>query len=231
MQLPMRTAFMRNLTILLTGCLAVILAGCAARTSLEPAGRGVWKANAGFGGPMVYAFDTYVPIPYLAAGASYGADDRLDVNGTLHLLSLAYGIVGLEPGVTWYPVLNSGAVPTIGISPRILMFASIRGDVEERFRFYPVVSASGAWRVGDGLLYTGFDLTLPLSRPDYDDDAATAILSPLLGYRWSIGETMGLYTELKWHGANVRTNQLAAEYVHPFGNGAIAPFIAVDWKW
>jgi hypothetical protein len=126
--------------------------------------------------------------------------------------------------------MNDGGVPTVGINPRLLMFASVKGGVDDRVRVYPVLSSSAAWRVGSGLLYTGFDLALPLTRSDYDREAEAAIFSPLLGYRWSLGESVGLFTELKWHGANIRSNQLAAEYVHPFGNGALAPFIALDWS-
>jgi hypothetical protein len=208
--------------------LVALIAGCAARTNIEPAGKGRLRANGGFGGPIVAAFGTHIPIPYFSGGASYGLNDRLDLDGQLHLLSLAYSIAGLDAGATWYPVLNDGATPTIGLSGRLMMLASFKSGVDERFRAYPIVGSSAAWRVGSGLLYGGFDMAVPLSQQDYDTAGAPVIFSPLVGYRWNLGSSLRLYTEVKWQGANVRTDQLAPEYLHPFGNGAIAPFVALS---
>lgn len=224
---PSRTT--ARLAPLLIAAAMLAIAGCAATTSIEPVGEGRIRANAGFGGPIVAAFGTHPPIPYLSAGGSYGLDDRLDLDGQLHLLSLAYSIAGLDAGATWYPLLNSGWAPTVGISGRLMMLASLKGGVEDRFRVYPIVGSTAAWRLGSGMLYTGFNMAVPFTSPDYDTASAPVIFSPLVGYRWRLGESTHLFTEIKWHGANVRTDQLAAEYLHPFGNGAIAPFIAITW--
>jgi hypothetical protein len=207
--------------------LCMLLAGCAARTTLEPVGKGQLAASASLGGPLVAAFGTRPPIPNLALGARYGLGDRIDLDGNLHLLPLLYSLAGLDLGVTWYPLLNDGAVPTIGIQPRVMAFASFKSGVDDRFRAYPAISSSAAWKLGSGLIYTGFDFVVPVSQPDYDNDPPRVIFSPLVGYRWNIWNGFRLYTELKWMGANVRTDA-TAEYVHPGGYGAIAPFIAID---
>lgn len=216
-------------TLLVTASASLFIAGCAATTSIEPLGEGKLRANAGFGGPIVAAFGTHIPIPYFSAGASYGLDDRLDVDGQLHLLSLAYEIAGLDAGVTWYPLIDGGGAPTVGLSGRLMMLVSLKEGVDDRFRAYPIFGATAAWRVGSNRLYAGFNMALPLTSPDYDTAAAHVIFSPLVGYRWKVGESAYLFTEVKWHGANVRTDQLAPEYIHPFGNGAIAPFVALTW--
>jgi hypothetical protein len=209
---------------------AVLGAGCAARTNIEPVGTGRVRANAGVGGPIVAAFGTHIPIPYFSAGASYGAASDLDIDGQLHLLSIAYSVAGLDAGATWYPLANDGATPTLGVSGRLMMLASFKGGVSDRFRAYPIVGSTAAWRLGSGMLYTGLDMAIPLSSADYDTAAAAVIVSPLVGYRWRLGESLRLYTELKWQGVNVRTDQLAPEYVHPFGNGAITPFVGFSWE-
>ena len=109
------------------------------------------------------------------------------------------------------------------------LFASVKSGVDDRFRLLPSLTSSAAWEAGPGKVYAGFDLAIPLTRPAYDTAAAPLIFSPLAGYRWDLGSRSHLFVELKWQGANVRTDQLAAEYVHPGGHGAITPFVAYAW--
>ena len=206
-----------------------VIAGCAAHTAIEPVGEGRLRGNAGLGGPIVAAFGTHVPIPYLYVGGDYGLSDRLDLDGGLHLLSLAYGVAGLDLGATWYPLINDGPLPTLGVGGRMTLFASVKSGVDDRFRLLPSLTSSAAWEAGPGKVYAGFDLAIPLTRPAYDTAAAPLIFSPLAGYRWDLGSRSHLFVELKWQGANVRTDQLAAEYVHPGGHGAITPFVAYAW--
>ncbi len=206
----------------------LLLTGCAAHVSLEPTGKGNYAANLSVGGPVVEAFDTRIPVPYAAAGLQYGLSDRVDLTGSLHLLPLFYKLSGFDVGAAWFPVLNEGLVPTVGIQPRLLSFVSLKADVPERWKVYPVVSGSAAWKAGGGLLYAGADIAVPLSRSDYDDDAAAVLFSPFLGYRWEIGERLSLFTELKWQGANVRSDQLAVEYLPIGGNGAVSTLFSIQ---
>src|SRR6185295_1571109 len=78
----------------------VALSGCAAHTSLVPVGAGRMVPNVGFGGPIVAAFGAYVPIPYVTVGADYGVSSRINLNGTLHVLPLAYRVAGVDAGFT-----------------------------------------------------------------------------------------------------------------------------------
>jgi hypothetical protein len=210
--------------------LLAFLAGCAARTTIEPVGADNLRLNASLGGPLVSAFGTYPPIPNLTAGATYGISDRIDANGTVYLLPLLYSLAGFDVGVAWYPLLNDGPTPTLSIQPRLMSFTSFKSGVDDRFRIYPVVSTSAAWKLGAGMIYAGTDVTIPVSQPDYDRDPAPVIISPMIGYRWNIWGEARLYTELKWHGVNVRTNA-TVEYINPGGYGALSPFIGVDIPW
>lgn len=202
--------------------------GCAAHTALAPLPVGRLSPHASVGGPVVAAFGTRVPIPYLTAGADYGLAPRLVVSGNVHLLSLAYGVTGADGGVAWFPWKGTGAFPTLGVEARATAFASLRGQVGRRMIAYPVFSVSSAWELSSGLLYTGAHLAGPLPRPEYDPAAARFLVSPLVGYRWALGSRYALLTELKWHGVNVRTDQVAVSYLHPFGRGALAPMVALS---
>ncbi len=199
--------------------------GCAAHTSLAPVGAGRLVPNLGLGGPIVAAFGTHVPIPYVTAGADYGLGPRLNFTGDLHLLPLAYQVVGLDAGVTWFPLAASGGRPTVGIQPRVFAFASIKSGVSRRALFYPVTSISAAW-LGSGL-YVGSDIAGPLPKPDYDAEAPSFLVSPFVGRRWKVGGFF-LVTEVKWQAANVRSDQMAIEYIHVGGHGGLTPLISLQ---
>ncbi|HEX2869320.1 MAG TPA: hypothetical protein VHO03_19915 [Ignavibacteriales bacterium] len=208
--------------------LLLLFAGCAAHTNIEPLGRGNMNANLSLGGPVVAAFNTHIPIPYATLGAAYGLKDDINIDASFHLTSLPYRILGMDLGAAYFPVVNNGFIPTVGIHPGVLAFFSMKPDVESRMRLYPSGSASAAWHLGSDMVYSGFDYTLPLTTPDYDTDAPRFVLSPFLGYRTDLGKDFRLTTELKWQGANVRTNQLAADYTKLGGHGAVAILFVIE---
>jgi len=206
----------------------LLLIGCAAHTNLAPLGLGRLAPNIGIGGPIVEAFGTHVPIPYLLAGADYGVSGSVNANAAVHLLPLAYGIAGFDAGAAWFPLRNDGWKPTVGLGPRIFLFASLKRDVESRFFLYPAFSASASWRTGPGLLYMGGDLAVPLSRPEYDEEAEPVIFSPFAGFQWNIGGRFALFTEIKWNGANIETDRLAAKFTAVGNKGAVTPLVSIQ---
>jgi len=48
----------------------LILFGCAAQTNFDPVGRGNLNGNFSIGGPIISAFGTRIPVPYLTIGAN-----------------------------------------------------------------------------------------------------------------------------------------------------------------
>lgn len=211
----------------LLAVLVVLLPACAARTTIEPIGKGATSYNVSVGGPMVASFGTYLPIPNVTAGATHGLTDNIDVGGSLYILPLFYQLIGFDVGATWYPIVDSNAL-TIAVQPRLMLFASFKESVSERLRVYPAVSASAAWRRGRDRAYAGFDAAIPISAPDYDPDPPPLVLSPFVGYRWALGASSRLITEIKWVGINVRTDA-TTDYVNPLGHGGLAPFIGYEF--
>jgi len=214
--------------ILLQLIFFILLIGCAAHTNLEPLGKGNIDASVSFGGPFIPLAETKIPTPYLVSGVNYGLTENINIDGSLHITSLFYQIAGFDFGATWFPVINEGLIPTWGIQPRFLFLSSFKSDVDSRFRIYPLISNSVAWKWGDGLIYTGLDFTIPLTKPDFDDEAEDIIFSPFLGYRWELGKKLRLLTELKWHGANIQGNQLAVEYITIGGYGGVSLMLTLE---
>jgi len=217
--------FMSNLVLLL---LFVFMIGCAAHTNITPVGEGNVDVSVNLGGPFIPVAETKIPTPYLSAGANYGLKENINIDGNLHITSLFYQVFGFELGATWFPILNKDWVPTWGIQPRLLTVASFKSDVENRIRVYPFISTSAAWKLGGGFIYSGFDFVVPVTEPDYDEEAEKVIFSPFAGYRWNLGDNLRLFTELKWHGANVQGDQLAVEYITIGGYGAFSLMLSLE---
>ncbi|MFH0882235.1 MAG: hypothetical protein V2A56_04545 [bacterium] len=207
----------------------LIFTGCAAQTSLEPLGKGNTHANVGFGGPIIEVFGTHLPVPYLTAGVVTGVSERVNGAATLHLLPLAYEVAGLDLSTSWFPILQEQRKPTIGLQARLMGFVSLRSGIGDRFRIYPMVTPTLAWRKGSRLYYGGSDLVLPMTLPDYDSQSVKAIFSPFLGVKWRLGSNLWLSTEMKWQGANAQSDQLAVKYLPVAGHGAISTLVALEW--
>ena len=204
----------------------LLFTGCAAHTNLEPLGKSNCDANFSFGGPIVAAFDTHLPVPYFTGGVDYGLTERINLTGTLHGLPLFYSLAGVDFGAAYFPVLNHGWTPAVGLQANLFSLFSFKREVTDRFRAYPILSCSASWQLANGNFYLGTDWTIPLTDPDYDDDAVATIVSPFLGYRWNLSARNRLQFELKIHGLNIPSDQLAVEYTNISGHGALTPFIA-----
>lgn len=212
---------------LLSLLIIILLTNCSAHTNLVPTGKGKLNANISVGGPIISAFESNFPVPYGTVGLSYGMYDRFDLNGNFHLLPVAYQIIGFDFGSTWYPLMNKGLSPSIGINPRLMMLTSFKSNVSDRVKVYPIISGSSAWKIGKDLLYSGFDATIPLTSLQYDNESPSSIFSLFGGYRWKVGQNTFISTELKWHAVNVQTNQLAVDYLSLGHQGALATLFSI----
>ncbi|MGE5681218.1 MAG: hypothetical protein ACM34K_10115 [Bacillota bacterium] len=219
---------MKSYCIIILLLSLLCLGGCAAHSNLFPVGKGNLKANLGAGGPFISVSDLKIPTPYLTLGADYGLSDNLNCDATVHLTSLFFKVAGLDLGATWFPVINNKLIPSWGIQPRVMILSSLKTDVQTNFKVYPILSSSAAWDLGNGLIYTGFDFIMPLARPDYDNETPNTIISPFAGYSFRLGKQTSLQAELKWHGANVQGNQLAAGYISPGGYGAVSAMFSIS---
>lgn len=217
--------YLKSICVILCASVSI---GCAPRMALEPVGDGEFRYGASLGGPLVAALGTTIPIPNASVGGRYGVGADLDIEGNAYLLPLAYSIVSMDVGLAWYPLQTPSA--TISLEPRVLLFASVKSRVTERFRIYPAISTTLSTPLGVGRGYAGMDVSAIVSTPTYDPEPVRVLLSPLAGVRWDVGDRVTLTTELKWVGVNVRTNA-TVEYVNPFGVGGLAPSIGIDFPW
>lgn len=219
---------MKLLIIAFSFSLLLLLAGCSAHTSLEPIGRDNLDINLSIGGPVVKAFNNHIPVPYITGGLKYGLTPDINLCGGFHFTSLPYELLGIELGASYFPAANNGLIPTVGISPGLLTFCSLKSGIESRFRIYPTLTSTASWHINDNLIFTGFDFTLPFTKPDYDNSSPKFIFSPFAGYRFELGKSFRLITEIKWQGANIKSSQVAVEYTRIAKYGAVAILFALE---
>lgn len=205
-----------------------LIAGCSAHSNLTPVGKGNIDVALSLGGPFIPIAETKIPTPYLSIGANYGLSENINVDANFHVTPLFYKMNGVDFGTTWFPILNDGVLPTLGIQPRLLFLTSFKNNVNDRLRIYPLISSSAAWKFGSEIIYLGLDIISPISEPDYDKESVDIILSPFLGYRWELGKNIRLISEFKWLGANVKSNQLAVEYMKIGDHGAFSIMLSLE---
>lgn len=208
--------------------LTILLTGCTAHSFVEPIGKDRKVVRLAVGGPIVAAFDTHVPVPYAVVGMGAGINPRTNLFADVHILPLFYKIAGAEAGFQYFPLLQAGWKPTIGLGGRLMFMDSFRSNVDERFRFWPIFTLTSAWAKNNLRYYIGNDLTLPLSRLKYDNNNPSYILSPFIGSKLKIGKDWTVGLELKWQAANLASNQSAVEYTGFGGKGALATLITFE---
>lgn len=78
---------------------ALLLTGCVARNLARTLGEGRGELRATTGGPFLGVTGAPLLIPSIRIGGRYGATDWLDVDGTLALDPLLFGVLALDAGV------------------------------------------------------------------------------------------------------------------------------------
>lgn len=218
---------MKKILLLIPIVFLFFFMGCSAHTDLEPLPQGVTHMTVNLGGPIVKTSAFQVPVPYSTIGLQYGMGNKVNFDASLHILPFFYKLFAFDIGASLYFTENNGYVPVIGLHPTLLTFVSLKSNVD-RMRVYPTIAVTSAWHCGADVVYTGFDYTVPLTRPDYDNDAPHVIFSPFVGYKLSLGKNSYLTTEFKWQAANVPSGQLAVGYVWIGRYGASAISIAFE---
>lgn len=213
--------------------LILILCGCAVHTALEPVGREQWNFQTSFGGPTVAAFGVsapLVPLPFLTSGIRYGLSERIDLTADLHLIPLLpLGMIGLETAVSYYPWLGEDWKPTLALEVRLINSISLKKEVSGQILIFPVLTGSASWEAGRGLFYGGSHCSIPIQKMDFDQDVSALRISPFIGYRFDWTNHFRLFLELKWQAANIRSDLLAVEYASLGQQGALAPFVGIEW--
>jgi hypothetical protein len=180
-----------------TALVFALSAGCTATLPVRtlPAGQTRWMTSVG--GPVAPDHVMTKVIPYLTVGAMHGVTDRTTVSGSLHVLSAALGIAGVDVGVARRLGTQAGVRPEITGQAQLYAFAASGGA-----RVFPNVSGTLSWSAGARtLLYTGSSLTAQFSGDHH------LLVSPTAGIQRDIRKRLTLQLESRWLAANVNTER------------------------
>jgi hypothetical protein len=188
---------------------ALVGLGCASSRPVRPLGTGNAAVNTSVGGPMVKALGLRIPIPVLDVGGAYGVRDDLEVTAALDVTAGVYGIVHLEPGVAWHPVVREqGGLPSLTVLGSVHLLTNF-GDV----LVAPRASGVASWLLGGRhVLYAGADAAVAI-RP-----STRVLAGPLAGGELRLGR-LGLGLELKWLAPYYDVEPAAPEWLSPGGRG------------
>jgi len=205
-------------------CLFTLLnLACSSVKTLKPLGKNQHQIDAAVGGPFVTTGGMTIPVPYAVAGYAYGLNDKLNVQGSLHITTALYKTFGAELGVGYEILRQDNWIPEIFLDAR----AFIGTDIKQTM-FMPILTPVLSYEWAGWSPYIGIDNAFVFDGNDrwYSPQA----LAPLVGLRarvggWQVGG------EFKWLGANHDFTYADIERPTGLGNhGALAPYLYVNYK-
>jgi hypothetical protein len=119
----LRTLIARVLALLAAG---IVATGCGHATRVRPTPAGQLEASLEFGGPIGRVEGYPLPLPLATFGASYGITDRADAFVGVHLTPLLFGVVGLDLGGDFMPLMDQGPWPALNLTGRAYLFSTGR---------------------------------------------------------------------------------------------------------
>lgn len=197
----------------------VLLSACGASIPVRVLPEGTTTANASVGGPIVPSSSPVGFAPYITGGVAHGVSDAVTVHGNVHLLMAAFAVAGADIGASMRVVRESGAVPELTASARILGFVDVAGPAAPRA--YPDLALTASWTLDERtFVYAG-------SHGTFQWKPYAFYASPFLGVQFPVSSALSLQTEFIWQAANVDTHTGIFEGASSIGGtGSFGIFIA-----
>lgn len=200
---------------------------CGTMNSARPLDQGEHVVGATFGGAIVDAGFTTIPLPNLMvegrSGLSPLLERPLDVSYGLNLTGLPFGLVGLHGGVGWLLMDQDGGRPALSLSNRLYLYSN-HLDARKTGRALwaaDQLEVLASWDTNPALIYAGgaqyFDVTSP-----------RLLLSPVVGVEFHLGERWGLQLEGRHLAINQNKEPLNTLEWVTWGPGALAATLGVS---
>lgn len=179
---------------------------------------GETRLAASMGGPFS---TTVVPTgltPYATVGIYHGVDSATTIGGSLHATMVAFGIAGIDAGISRRLLHQQGPVPELTASVQALMFTdfhSVRSS-----RIWPNASLSASWELAGWLPYAGCHVTTQHTRFD-------VFVSPYVGVSVPLSSRWTIRVEGMWQAANKDSRSGVFEGTTSLGgSGSLGAFLA-----
>jgi hypothetical protein len=132
----------RPLGFLAACCACLLAAGCSTVRQIRPLDKGESRVSLSAGGPITQVGKIYMPLPLISAGYNYGIMEKLDAEIGVHITDMLYGIMKIDAGVNWRPMVPPLYSPGIIISPKIFGMTDFSAGGS---RLYPDLGITAYW--------------------------------------------------------------------------------------
>lgn len=205
----------------------LIAVSCAPTRVIKPLEKGEKQISANLGGAMIKFAGAPIPLPLTAISYQQGLDTGLTLNTSVHLTSLAFGVIQLEAGLGINAYQSESKKFGVTVSPSI----NLMNDIwEKNFRIYPQLDALTYWQYGQKphLVYGGMGSWIELSKVKAHGEVQTNELLPyfMVGHQFNSAKWSFL-TELKYLGLQHDNVYLVPDYISPTNKGALGFYFGV----
>lgn len=143
----------------------ILLSSCAPIRHVRPIDKGELVATASVGGPFTGQIG-WVPFPLISVGANYGLADKIDIEAGFEGTSALFGVLELEGGCNWRPIIAAGWKPGLIVGAKLLGATDFKAN---HSRLWPGASLTALWRLSPmWYYYAGMDNWFETHTTRYD---------------------------------------------------------------
>ncbi|MEM7159727.1 MAG: hypothetical protein AAF799_43200 [Myxococcota bacterium] len=181
---------------------ALVGSGCAAPNLSRTVGRGNSELHASAGGPFAAVLGPPLPVPHANVGGRVGVSNRVDLDGNVNLLAMAFQILAFDVAANVQLYRRRGGLAVAGSTRLYLM-----GDLDEppATRLYPELGlhAGGPVPRVDWLhLYGGQTLVVS---PNPPRDGSAVFWTPFFGVEFLLPYQRARRGRTRQHGIAIHT--------------------------
>lgn len=206
---------------------ALLAVSCAPTRVIKPLEKGEKQVSANLGGAMIKFAGAPIPLPLTSVSYQQGIDTGLTLNTSLHMTSLAFGVIQFEAGLGINAYQSESKRFGVTVTPTINLMDDIW---EKNFRIYPQLDAVTYWQYGQKshLVYGGLGSWIELSKVKAHGEVQTNELLPyfMVGHQFNWTKWSFL-TELKYMGFQHDNVYLVPDYISPTNKGALGLYFGV----
>ena len=206
---------------------ACLGSACTTFNNARPLAPGEHAAMVTLGGPVadVPGVGT-IPMPNVTVEGRHGVVDHLDVNYGVHLLPLAFGVVGGHVGGTFQLYDEPAAwVPVTSIGQRLFFFTNLLDPRKEQKDAYALsqTDLTLSWKLWESLVYGGVSAYVPI-----DVEDRTLHLAPFVGVEIHPGlDWLRVQVEGRWLSPTTDQRFAIVNWQAPGDMGALAVNLGV----
>lgn len=209
--------------------LLLLLNSCSGIRQIRPLDKGESSVTISLGGPITELGSIYSPLPLLSVGYNRGIiSKKLDFEAGLHITEGLYGVLMLDGGINYRPLLSSGARPGFIVSPKFFFMTDFSPS---SVRLYPDLILSTYWKIRQNFfVYLGLENWFEFSskRGDGASQDNHWLIIPFLGLNCG-NEKLLFQFESRIYTPNLKNTGRPTKNIGFGDNGILGFFIGFNY--